>query len=112
LAASKTITSLDLTGNLIGIAAVQALAENTTLTTLGLGRSEIARHGLEGLEALAASTLDSLDVSGNKLDSAVLCMLLTRTKLRVLDATLNACEPQEKNELIALAACMGVTLRI
>lgn len=110
LAANKTITSLDLTGNLIGIAGVKALAENTTLTTLGVGRSELTHDGVEVL--VANRTLTSLNVSGNGLDPAIICMLLTRMKLTELNATACGCDQIAKADLTALAASVGVTLRI
>lgn len=60
----------------------------------------------------ANKTLASLDVGANKLDPDSLRMLLTQMNLAVLDATFSGCEPGAGAELMALAARIGVTLRI
>ncbi|WP_231671178.1 GALA protein [Ralstonia pseudosolanacearum] len=110
LAANRTITSLDLGGNVIGAPSVKALADNTALATLNLRKSELEP---EGVVALAANkTLASLDVGANKLGPDSVRMLLAQMKLAVLDATYSGCEPGARTELMALAARIGVTLRI
>ncbi|XLV70233.1 hypothetical protein ACKZDW_03925 (plasmid) [Ralstonia syzygii subsp. celebesensis] len=58
------------------------------------------------------TTLATLDVSCNHLDPASVRMLLTRTKLALLDASFSACDLGAKAELMTLAVRIGMTLRI
>lgn len=65
IAASTTLTSLNLFDNQIGVEGTRALAGNTTLTSLNLEFNEI---GNEGAKAIASNTiLISLNLFGNQI---------------------------------------------
>jgi Ran GTPase-activating protein (RanGAP) involved in mRNA processing and transport len=67
LAQNTCLTTLNVSGNQIGAEGAKVLAQNTRLTTLNVERNAI---GAEGAKALAQNTvLTTLDVANNQIGS-------------------------------------------
>ncbi len=119
LARSTTLTSLDISNrfirgysksNSVGVEGVRALAANTVLTTLHLGRNQV---DIVGARALAKSTsLTDLDVDGHGLgDEGVKALCAPGATLPLRLTSLSICSNKMGDEgAMALAkACKKLT---
>jgi Leucine Rich repeat/Leucine rich repeat len=100
LSKNTTLTMLSLGSNQIGDAGAQALSKNTTLTTLNLEWNQIGDAGAQALPK--NTTLTTLDLSGNEIGDAgakALLKALSKMSLKSLDLSRNCLSDAVKKEL-------------